>query len=403
MTSVPTHALARPTDDFHLPGVPDIRDPYPFLAAAADREPVTHVGEMDISALGRRDAYIVYGYQDCVEVLRNGQTFTTAPMHDIVGPAMGRTILEMAGDEHRAHRGIVAHAFRPKVLARWTDEVIVPAAHEVIDRFVDAKRADLVADFTFHFPAQVIARLLGLPRSDIARFQRWATAIIAVAARPTDGVAAAAEVREYLAPFIAARRTAPEDDLISELVTAQFEGRALTDEEIHPFLLLLLPAGVETTYRGIGNLMVALLTHTDQLDAVLADRSRVVDAVEEALRWEPPIPMLTRECDHATQVHGVDVPGRALMNVCTGMANRDASQWANPHAYDLDRSHKQNLTFGFGAHMCLGAHLARIEMRVALDALLGRLPGLRLHPDADDVHIHGMAFRSPISLPVVWD
>jgi cytochrome P450 len=394
----------RPTDDFQLPGVPDVRDPYPGLREAQRATPVSYVGRLSLSGFAaKRETYVVYRYDDVVRILRDTETFSTELLKEISGPVMGRTILEMNGAEHQRYRGLVAQAFRPKVIQRWTEELVAPAAHRVIDTFAERGRADLVADFNFHFPAQVIARILGLPREDIGRFQRWAVSIIAYAAHMEEGIAASREVRAYLAPFIAARRAEPQDDLLSELVTAELDGDRLEDEEIYPFLLLLLPAGVETTYRGIGNLLYGLLTAPDQLEAVRADRALVMGAVEEALRWEPPIPMLTREATCPVDVAGTDVPAGATLAVCPGTANRDDAHWERGDEFDVTRTPKQHLTFGFGPHMCLGAHLARLEMRVALETLLDRLPGLRLDPAAADVHIHGMAFRSPIELPVVWD
>jgi cytochrome P450 len=396
--------LARPTDDFQLPGIPDIADPYPALTEAARSTPVMYAGNLKLTGLsGRRETYVVYRFDDVVHVLRDEQTYSSAPLKEIAGPVMGRSMLEMAGEEHHRYRSIVAQAFRPKVLARWADDLVRPAAEEIVDRFADQSHADLVAQFNFHFPALVIARVLGLPEEDIATFQRWAVAIIAYAARPDDGVAASHAVREYLAPSVAERRASPKGDLISEIVQAELDGDRLTDDELYPFLLLLLPAGIETTYRGIGNLMFGLLSHPDQLEMIRSDRARIPDAVEEALRWEPPIPMLTRETTCPVELREVEMPEGATITVCPGTANRDPDHWDEPERFDVSRPKKQHLTFGFGPHMCLGAHLARLEMRTACETLLDRLPGLRLDPDAEDVHIHGMAFRSPISLPVLWD
>lgn len=397
-------ALDRPTDDFQLPGVPDVRDPYPGLTAAQQIAPVSHVGKVRVTGLSeKRETYVVYGYDDVVNVLRDEATYSTSPQHEIVGPVMGRTMLEMAGEEHHRYRSLVAQAFRPKVLTRWADEIVRPSIDSVIDDFADRGHADLVDEFNFNFPARVIARILGLPDDDLPKFHRWAVAIISYAARQEAGLEASREVREYLAPIIADRRANPTDDLISQLVTAELDGDRLSDDELYPFLLLLLPAGVETTYRGMGNLLYGLLSNPDQLAEVRADRSLIPAAVEEALRWEPPIPMLTRASTCPAHLNGTDILPDALVTVCPGTANRDPSQWQQGDVFDLHRERKQHLTFGFGAHMCLGAHLARTEMKIALERLLDRLPDFRLDPAADDVHIHGMAFRSPLALPVVWD
>lgn len=393
----------RPTDDFDFPFLDGDVDPYPALAALAPTTPIVHVGPLRITGSGERDVWLALTYDDVVRVLRDEETFSSEVLADIAGPVMGRTMLEMEGAEHHRYRSLVAQAFRPRILERWTDELVRPAAQQLVERFADRGRADLVAEFNFHFPARVIARILGLPDDDIPQFQRWAVAIIAYVAHPNRGVAASRQVREYLGPIVAARRADPQDDLISELVQAELDGERLSDEELYPFLLLLLPAGIETTYRGIGNLLFGLLTNPDQLEAVVEDRSLIAQAVEEALRWEPPVPMLQRETTCPVEMHGEEVPEGAAMTVCPATGNRSPDHWPEPDRFDIHRERRQHLTFGFGPHMCLGAHLARLEMRVALETLLDALPGLRLDPLAEDITIRGMAFRSPVSLPVVWD
>ena len=393
----------RPTDDFQMPWLDSGVDPYPALSAIAAEQPVLYAGRLRIGAMSKRETFVVLRCDDVVRVLRDEATFTSDILSEISGPVMGRSMLEMAGEEHHRYRSLVAQAFRPKVLERWAEELVAPAAREILARFADRGRADLVSDFNFHFPAQVIARILGLPSDDIPQFQRWAVAIISFVAHPAAGTAASQQVREYLAPIVADRRRAPREDLISQLVTAELEGERLTDDELYPFLLLLLPAGIETTYRGIGNLAFGLLSDPAQLEQVRADRSLLPAAVEEALRWEPPVPMLQREAACPVDIHGMAVDTGAAVTVCAATANRDPDHWPDGAQFDIHRPRKQHLSFGSGPHMCLGAHLARLEMRIAFDTMLDALPGLRLDPDAEDVHVHGTAFRSPISLPVVWD
>jgi cytochrome P450 len=310
-----------------------------------------------------------------------------------MGAVMGRTILQMDEPEHRLHRALVSPTFRSKVLEQWEGDLVQRVVNELIDGFAGSGSADLVQEVTFNFPVQVIAHILGLPRSDFPDFQRWAIGITSVASNWERGMAASDALRDYFANVLEERRRRPADDLISELLVAEVDGRTLDDEEIYSFLRLLLPAGVETTYRASGNLLYGLLTNPDQLQKVKDDRSLVPDAFEETIRWEPPV----------TVIGGVPVAEGADVALLLGSANRDERKYEDPDHFDIFRSSRQSVGFGFGVHVCLGMHLARMETRVAINTLFDRLPDLQLAPaDGQDLHIKGMAFRSPIALPVVF-
>jgi cytochrome P450 len=189
--------------------------------------------------------------------------------------------------------------------------------------------------------------------------------------------------------------------VLSRLVTGTVDAHVLSDEDVVSFLRLLIPAGAETTFRLIGNLLVALLTERDRYERVRRDRSLVSWAIEETLRWETSIVMLSRETTRATEVRGVPLPAGALVSLVVGSANRDEEHYERPDEYDLDRHADDHLAFGFGRHHCLGYHLARTEVRVALGAILDRFPRLRLDPDAPAPSITGLAFRSPKRLDVL--
>jgi cytochrome P450 len=316
---------------------------------------------------------------------------------------MGHTILEMDAPEHQRHRALVAKAFRARVLEQWSDTVIGATVNELINAFAADGHADLIEQLTFPFPVRVISRILGLPEADWPRFLRLSTDLIAIMRNWDRALAASAELRGYFEQIIADRRRNPHDDLVSQLVLAEVDGQRLTDEQIYPFLLLLLPAGAETTYRSSSNLLFGLLTHTDQLDAVRADRSLLPQAIEEALRWEPPLLNISREATEDTEIGGIAIPKGAFVAVALGAANRDPRRYPDPDAFDIFRDPKQHISFGDGPHMCLGMHLARLETRVLMNAVLDRLPGLRLDPAAEDTHIHGLVFRSPPEMRVLFD
>lgn len=384
--------------------VGDVRDPYPRFANARREHPV-ELANPEVFHAGRSEVppiYTVYRFEDVDRVLRDAATFSSSGYDQVMGVVMGHTILEMDGTEHHRHRSLVAQAFRPKVLADWQRDVIEPVVDELIDAFADRGRAELVREFTARFPIIVIAAMLGLPREHYNRFLRWSIELISVSQNWERGRAASAALREYFTSIVAERRREPQNDLISHLTQAQVDGHTLSDDEILPFLNLLLPAGAETTFRASGNLLYGLLADPDQLADVRDDRSLVPQAIEEAFRWEPPLLFIFRTATEDTEVGGVEVQAGSSIMLNLGSANRDGSRWEDAERYDLHREQKPHLAFASGPHTCLGMHLARLEMRVALEALLDRLPDLRLDPDAEDVHIHGLVFRSPTQLPVLF-
>ncbi len=353
------------------------------------------------------EALELYRYDDVAAVLRDNETFSSASIREGMSIVMGPYVLVgMDEPEHKRLRSLVAVPFRPKSLAHWEDELVVQVVDQMIDTFAPRGSAELVREFTFRYPVQVIAVVLGLPVEDHAQFHEWANAIINVSADPMHGIQCSNDLRTYLAEMLADRRRAPQDDFMSELVAADLDGERLGDEEIFSFLRLLLPAGAETTYRATGNFLYGLLTNPDQLDRLRADRSLMTQAVEEAIRWEPPLLITSRVAVRDTEIHGEKIPAGMQVVPHVGSANRDETRWERADEYDLFRESKPMISFGSGVHMCLGMHLARLEMRVAVNRLLDRCANLRLDPEAverDNPHIHGETFRSPTTLPVLFE
>ena len=346
--------------------------------------------------------YTVGSYDAVHEVLKDGQRFSSNGYAEVMGAVMGHTILEMDEPEHHAYRSLIQQAFTRKEMERWEVDLVAPIVDELIDSFVDDGRVDLVNRLTFPFPVNVIAGLLGLPRADLPQFHRWTVELIGVGIDFERALAASKSLYDYLTEFIEARRAHPERDMISVLAQASHAGQRLTNDEICAFLRLLLPAGAETTYRSSSNLLFGLLTHTDQLDALRADRSLLPQAIEEALRWEPPLLTIMRTAVSDTTVCGVDLPAGAVLVVNMGSANHDETRWERADEFDIFRPQQPHLAFAFGPHMCLGLHLARMETKVVVNKVLDRLPNLRIDPDAEPPYITGLTFRSPPSLPVVW-
>ena len=184
-------------------------------------------------------------------------------------------------------------------------------------------------------------------------------------------------------------------------MSAEIDGERLTDEAIYSFLRLLLPAGLETTYRSSGNLLYLLLTHKEQFDAVNADHELIGAAIEEGLRYETPLTTVQRFATEDTEIDGVPIPAGSVIDVCIGSANRDGSRWERAEEFDIFRKRLPHISFAAGEHTCMGLHLARMETRVAVETLLTRLSDIELITD-DDPHIHGQPFRSPTALPVTF-
>jgi cytochrome P450 len=383
----------------------DVRDPYPEFARVRRETPVQ---VLDTSMMPHDDAkpvFLAYRYDDVAQILRDGDTFSSEQIIDLVmGPVMGEhIILGMDGERHNRYRALVSAAFKRKGLARFEAELVESTANALIDRFVARGRAELVNEFTFPYPTRIIAGLLGLPQENSKQFQKWSIEILGFLTNQEQGIKAGREVVEYVSVILEERRREPREDILSGLAHAELDGEKLSDDEIFSFVRLLLPAGVETTYRSTGNLLFLLLSHPDQLDAVRADRDLVPQAIEEALRYEIPLTLINRIAKTDTDIGGVPVPAGSTVMVMLGAANRDESRYPDPDRFDIFRTNpRPHISFGYGAHSCLGLNLARMEMRVALNLLLDRLPNLRLDPAAEDPHIRGQAFRSPTAIPVLF-
>lgn len=317
-------------------------------------------------------------------------------------PVLGRTIQCMTGQEHRMNRALVSPAFRRKLMVTYSVELLEPLAHELVDTFAHEGSADLVAQFTEQYPFLVTTRLLGLPTASDPEFQRWAHDLFNFPHDPENAMRASVAFTRYLEPLVAQKRERPTDDLLSTLATTEFDGQRLTDEEIYSFVRLLFPAGVDTTYLSIGNALYALLTHTDQLDRVRNDPNEITWAVEESLRWEPPVALLPRFAPKALYWRGISIPDNTRLVFAISAANRDSEVYPDPDRFDIGRRKSAPLAFGSGPHTCLGMFLAQAQIGTAVRVILDRLPGIRL-AEPERTHIGsrlGTALRGPAQLRV---
>jgi len=381
-----------------------LRDPYPVFANRRSQAGVFRGSVMDWRKAAEfmpENLYAAVSFDAVNRVFRESKVFDSKIYDNTIGLFIGPTILAMEGKVHREHRNLVSAAFKTRSLARWEPEIVRPVVNTLIDEFIEAGTADLVRDFTFEFPTRVISKLLGLPEEDLAWFRKRAVELISYHVKYQRAFEASAELKDYFLAQIELRRASPTEDIIGDLVSAEIDGENLSDEAIFSFLRLLLPAGLETTYRSSGNLLYLLLTHPEQFAALQADRDLIAPAIEEGLRFETPLTTVQRSATEACELDGVEIPQGAVIDVCIGSANRDESRWENSEKFDIFRKRVPHISFAAGEHTCMGLHLARMETRVALECLLDRLTDIELVTDGDP-HIHGQPFRSPNVLPVTF-
>lgn len=371
--------------------------PYPMWARARSACPV----ELTQGMFEAQPTYHISRHEDAEAVLRDPVTFSTSINGESMSPYMGEFILGMDGAEHRKYRALVSHAFRASVLSRWDEEIVQPTIRSLLDELRGKSQADLVTDVTSRYPVEVICAIVGVPVHDQAQFARWAEEISMGPIFPEPGLAASRAMTEYLAPIVADRRAHPQGDLLSELVTAEVDGERLSDERLYGFLRLLLPAGAETTFRVLGSSLAVLLTDDDLRARARDDRSLVADVIEETLRWETSVTTIARVTTRDTELGGCSIPAGSPLAVHLGSANRDERRYDDPESWRLDRPSSSHLSFGWGPHLCLGMHLARLELAAALTAILEAFPDIRLDPAYPPPVIEGLIFRGPSSLPVL--
>ncbi|CAB4725071.1 MAG: cytochrome P450 [Actinobacteria bacterium] len=399
-----------------LGGIGLVRDPHARLRELREECPV-HAGSVSgIFGVVGSDNYLipddqqvsVFAYDDVDRGFRDAATLSNSYYVPSLRDVIGRTILEMDPPEHQRYRALLQGAFTKAEMVRWEADFVRGIVNRQIDQLAPLGKGDLASDFAFHYPISVIAVAVGLPVDHIPSFYEQSAKLTNVAIAAPERMAARDALSAVIEATVAERRAEPKDDLVSILVHAEVvmpDGarERLTDEEIVAFVRLLVPAGAQTTYRTLTNLLFALLTHPDQLELLRADRSLIPRAIEEGLRWEAPLLSFGRIATHDTEIAGHAVAAGATVNLCVHSANRDPQRWPEPDRFDITRPVRGHVSFGQGNHICLGIHFARMELRVALEVILDRLPGLRLAPDADDVHIGGLSTRSALRLPCEWD
>jgi cytochrome P450 len=397
-------------------GIGVIDDPYPRyheLRAACPVHRGTLSGAFGFTGMDgllhpERTHMTVYAYETVEAILKDTTTFSSSWYDPQLVPTIGRSILHMDPPEHQRHRLVVQPAFSQAEMRWWEAEYVRPACDVYVDEFAHLGRADLYAAFCVRVPIHVISLALGLPTEDLPWFHTVAVRMTTGGVTREESAAATREFEAIVRPLIEARRDRPGRDLISVIVRANVrdehgDAHALDDDEVLTFCKLLLPAGANTTYRSLGLLLTQLFRHPDELTRVRADPGTIPSCVEELLRLEHSTSLVGRLCTRDTEIEGQAVPAGSVVLLSLAAANHDPARWPDPDRFDSARASVPNIAFGWGRHRCLGVHLARMELRVALETLLERLPGLRPDPAWPPAPITGVMFRAPEHVRAIWD
>ena len=388
------------------------REPHGLLRELREAEPVHRSGT---------GAWIVSGYDLVMEALRDDRLsrgeagYETAATLFEPGPAVelfrGR-LVNSEGETHTRRRKLVNRSFTPRAVDKWR-----PLIEQIVDELIDAMEplgsADLVPAFCYPVPERAICGLLGVPHEDHELFEGWThvlnnRAIVGVdgGEQRRRGARALIEFGHYVRSLVERRRDDPADDLVSRLIEIEAAGDRMDETELVAMIVEMIGGGHDTTANTIANGILDLLSEPERYRQLVEDPGLVPDTVEEILRYRSPVQMsLSRLAVEDVEYAGVTIPAGSIVILTLAGANRDPSAFAEPDEFDLSRPAAQNrhLSFGFGAHFCLGASLARAEVEIALTALAGRLPGLRLAAAPADLPYRESALiTAPAELPVSW-
>jgi len=351
-------------------------DPYPTYARLREEAPAYYNERYDFWALSR--------HADVEKALVNWQVFssTRSDILDIIKSGVELppgVILFEDPPTHTMHRGLMSRIFTPRRMAALEDQVRAFCAR-CLDPLVDADGFDIIEELAAVLPMRVIGMLLGIPEQDqVTVRDRTDATLRTIPGQPMRVKPELVASTDLFTDYVAWRAEHPSDDLMTHLLNAEFEDeagevRTLTRQEVLTYTQVLAGAGNETTGRLIGWLAKVLAEHPDQRRQIVEDRSLIPKAVDETLRFEPTGPHTARYVMHDVDYYGTTVPGGSAILMLIGSANRDERRYDDADVFDVHRDNGQHLTFGYGLHYCLGANLARLEGRVALDELLDRFP-----------------------------
>jgi len=375
-------------------------DPYPVYAELRRHAPVYRNERLGLWVLSRH-ADVYAAFRDTARFSnRNGVSLDPAAANP--GAAATMSFLAMDPPKHTRMRGLVSRAFTPRRVNDLEPRVRALARH-YIDEFIESGRCDVIADFAGKLPMDVISEMLGVPVPDRAELRQWADTVVhrdeGDADIPAAAIEAAAKILGYFDRMVRDRRVRPRDDLTGALLAAEIDGDRLLDAEVIGFLFLMIIAGNETTTKLLGNALFWLWRNPNQRDLVRRDPTLIPAWVEETLRYDPSSQAIARTLLVDYEIHGAKMREGDRVALLIGAANRDETVFPDPDRYDIRRDTSATLAFGYGTHFCLGASLARLEGRVALEELQARLPDYEIDP-AGIVRVHSVNVRGFAALPI---
>jgi cytochrome P450 len=376
-------------------------DPYPVYAELREHAPVYRNERLGFWALSRH-ADVSMAFRDAERFSnRFGVSLDPAATHE--GAQATMSFLAMDPPRHTRMRALVSRGFTPRRIGDLEPR-IRELARTYIDRFIEAGHCDFIAEFAGKLPMDVVSEMLGVPEPDRASLREWADAVVhrdeGVTDLPASAIAAAANIIGYFDALIRDRRAKPEaDDLTGALLRAELDGDRLSDAEVLGFLFLMIVAGNETTTKLLGNAIYWASRNPDQRRLVCADPTLVPRWVEETLRYDGSSQALARTLTVDVELHGQTLRAGDRAVLLIGAANRDERVFPDPDRYDLRRDTSQMLSFGYGTHFCLGASLARLEGRIALEEVLARLPDYAID-EGGIARVHSVNVRGFAKLPI---
>lgn len=374
-------------------------NPFPHYEAMRRDQPVFQDQQSGV--------WHVFLYDDVHRVLAEHATFSSRMGGDNpseTGQLFAASLINTDPPRHRQLRSLVTQAFTPRAV-----EALGPRISEITDELLGPAAAggtmDLIKELAYPLPVIVIAELMGIPAADRDRFKQWSDLIVSQAQHSDDGSGPGADHRdmtEYFLGMIEERRRRPGNDLISKLLEAEIDGQHLSVIELLGFCALLLVAGNETTTNLIGNAVLCFSENPGTVERLSADPALLPDAIEEVLRYLSPVQSMYRVAAVDATLGGHRIPAGSPLVAWIGSANRDGLQFPDPDVFDVGRAPNRHLAFGQGIHFCLGAPLARLEARIALQAVISRLPGLAVAPDTPLERVGSTIIYGLKELPVVW-
>jgi cytochrome P450 len=375
-------------------------DPYPAYRALREEAPVYRNHELGFWALSR--------HADVLDVIRdpvrfsNAQGVTIDPLPNPDAASAVMSFLAMDPPKHTRMRALVSSGFTPRRVAELEPR-IRQLATRYIDRVVSEGCCDFIQDVAARLPMDVVSEMVGVVEADRDMLRRWADLVVHreenMAAIPPAAMEASANMLRYFAELVEERRKRPRDDLTGALLAAEIDGDRLAPTEIIAFLFLMIIAGNETTTKLLGNALYWLWRNPEQRARVRSDRRRVAAWVEETLRYDPSTQALARTVTCDVELHGEKLLEGERLLLLIGSANRDERVFDDPDVFDISRNTSPMLSFGQGTHFCLGASLARLEARVALEEVQSRIPDFEVDPTGL-ARVHSSNVRGFSALPI---